>query len=243
MLASTLGHLEVLQEADKARQDEKKAVKRGDARAMHETSVLFGTLIQPDVSCDGATSVITVVTLPLCGDGESPRLETTVPSRISIRRRASICRGLNCLTAQATAVALHRHTWLQPDESCPSLCRQYFGVVRDGLITACASFGHVPCEALFDNMKTVVLERVWHDLGWHQFRKATAIGRRSCVCFSALDSSQDVDVQRLRANTNMAPAFRCRRNTSIEPAGHFHRIIASRPSSSMRSENLSLPLA
>ena len=40
---------------------------------------------------------------------------------------------------------------------------QDFDAVRDGLIAACAYFGGVPREVLFDNMKAVVLESVLPD--------------------------------------------------------------------------------
>lgn len=46
---------------------------------------------------------------------------------------------------------------------------QDFEAVRDGLIAACAYFGGVPREVLFDNMKAVVLERDTYGPGLHRF--------------------------------------------------------------------------
>ena len=46
---------------------------------------------------------------------------------------------------------------------------QDFEAVRDGLIAACAYFGGVPREVLFDNMKAVVLERDTYGPGAHRF--------------------------------------------------------------------------
>lgn len=46
---------------------------------------------------------------------------------------------------------------------------QDFDAVRDGLIAACAYFGGVPREVLFDNMKAVVLERDTYGPGRHRF--------------------------------------------------------------------------
>lgn len=46
---------------------------------------------------------------------------------------------------------------------------QDFDAVRDGLIAACAYFGGVPREVLFDNMKAVVLERDTYGPGQHRF--------------------------------------------------------------------------
>ena len=46
---------------------------------------------------------------------------------------------------------------------------QDFEAVRDGLIAACAYFGGVPREVLFDNMKAVVLERDTYGPGRHRF--------------------------------------------------------------------------
>lgn len=46
---------------------------------------------------------------------------------------------------------------------------QDFEAVRDGLIAACAYFGGVPREILFDNMKAVVLERDTYGPGRHRF--------------------------------------------------------------------------
>lgn len=48
-----------------------------------------------------------------------------------------------------------------PDES--------FDSVRDSLLSAFGYFGGVPSEVLFDNMKTVVLERDAHGAGLHRF--------------------------------------------------------------------------
>lgn len=46
---------------------------------------------------------------------------------------------------------------------------QDFAAVREGLIAACAYFGGVPQEILFDNMKAVVLERDSYGPGRHRF--------------------------------------------------------------------------
>lgn len=46
---------------------------------------------------------------------------------------------------------------------------QDFEAVRDGLIAACAYFGGVPREVLFDNMKAVVLDRDTYGPGRHRF--------------------------------------------------------------------------
>ncbi len=46
---------------------------------------------------------------------------------------------------------------------------QDFDAVRDGLIAACAYFGGVPRDVLFDNMKAVVLERDTYGPGLHRF--------------------------------------------------------------------------
>ena len=46
---------------------------------------------------------------------------------------------------------------------------QDFDAVRDGLIAACAYFGGVPREVLFDNMKAVVLDRDTYGPGRHRF--------------------------------------------------------------------------
>lgn len=46
---------------------------------------------------------------------------------------------------------------------------QDFDAVREGLIAACAYFGGVPHEVLFDNMKAVVLERDTYGPGRHRF--------------------------------------------------------------------------
>lgn len=46
---------------------------------------------------------------------------------------------------------------------------QKFETVRAGLLEAFAYFGGVPQEVLFDNMKTVVLEREAYGRGQHRF--------------------------------------------------------------------------
>jgi transposase len=51
---------------------------------------------------------------------------------------------------------------------------QDFEAVREGLIAACAYFGGVPREVLFDNMKAVVLARDAYGAGLHRFHPGLA---------------------------------------------------------------------